>query len=107
MGIDMSSAELRRKKIGLALGSGAARGLAHIGVLEVLNRSDDGAFTADDRLILISVADQIAYAIRNAAIFDRVVDAYCKRRREGDSCDDCPQPLESWAPCKEYRQRFS
>jgi len=27
-----------RKKVGLALGSGAARGLAHIGVLEVLER---------------------------------------------------------------------
>ena len=38
MGIDTSSAELRRKKIGLALGSGAARGLAHIGVVEVLKR---------------------------------------------------------------------
>jgi len=38
MGINMSSVELRRKKIGLALGSGAARGLAHIGVLEVLKR---------------------------------------------------------------------
>ena len=38
MGIDTSSVELRRKKIGLALGSGAARGLAHIGVLEVLKR---------------------------------------------------------------------
>ena len=29
---------MRRKKIGLALGSGAARGLAHIGVLEVLRK---------------------------------------------------------------------
>ena len=34
----MSSAELGGKKIGLALGSGAARGLAHIGVLEVLTK---------------------------------------------------------------------
>lgn len=34
----MSSAELRRKKIGLALGSGAARGLAHVGVLAVLQK---------------------------------------------------------------------
>lgn len=31
-------AKLRRKKIGLALGSGAALGLAHIGVLEVLKK---------------------------------------------------------------------
>ena len=29
---------MRRKKIGLALGSGAARGLAHVGVLEVLQK---------------------------------------------------------------------
>ncbi len=29
---------MQRKKIGLALGSGAARGLAHIGVLEVLRK---------------------------------------------------------------------
>jgi len=31
-------AKLRKRKIGLALGSGAARGLAHIGVLEVLEK---------------------------------------------------------------------
>ena len=78
-----------------------------IGVLEVLNRSGDADFTADDRLILISVADQMAYAIRNAAIFDRVVDAYCRRRKDEDSCAECPQPLESWAPCAKYRARSS
>lgn len=32
--------ESERKKVGLALSSGAARGLAHIGVLEVLERED-------------------------------------------------------------------
>lgn len=37
MGIERST-KLRKRKIGLALGSGAARGLAHIGVLEVLER---------------------------------------------------------------------
>ena len=78
-----------------------------IGVLEVLNRSGDESFTAHDRLILSSLADQIAYAIRNAAVFDRIVDAYCKQRQGADSCDDCPQSLESWAPCKEYRERYS
>ena len=30
----------RRKKIGLALGSGAARGYAHVGVLKVLEKYD-------------------------------------------------------------------
>jgi NTE family protein len=38
MGVDMSSAELRKKKVGLALSGGAARGLAHIGALEVLQK---------------------------------------------------------------------
>ena len=37
MGIKRS-AELRKRKVGLALGTGAARGLAHIGVLEVLEK---------------------------------------------------------------------
>jgi len=32
------SAKLRKRKVGLALGTGAARGLAHIGVLEVLEK---------------------------------------------------------------------
>ena len=32
------AAKLQKRKIGLALGSGAARGLAHIGVLEVLEK---------------------------------------------------------------------
>ncbi len=36
--IDLELAKLRRKKVGLALGSGAALGLAHIGVLEVLKK---------------------------------------------------------------------
>jgi NTE family protein len=32
------NADIRKKKVGLALGGGAARGLAHIGVLEVLKK---------------------------------------------------------------------
>ena len=38
MGLTQRSAESRKRKVGLALGSGAARGLAHIGVLEVLEK---------------------------------------------------------------------
>ena len=78
-----------------------------IGVLEVLNRSGGDAFTAEDRLLLVSLADQIAYAIRNATIFDWVIDTYCQRRQDAESCDDCPQPLDSWAPCVEYRSRHT
>jgi len=36
--VGLESGKSPRKKVGLALGSGAARGLAHIGVLEVLDR---------------------------------------------------------------------
>ncbi len=38
MEIEKSPAKSGRKKIGLALGGGAARGMAHIGVLEVLHK---------------------------------------------------------------------
>ena len=34
----MGASELPKRKVGLALGGGAARGLAHIGVLEVLEK---------------------------------------------------------------------
>ncbi len=78
-----------------------------IGVLEVLNRADAGAFEAEDRLLLLAVADQIAYAVRNAATFDRMVDAYCRRRQGADSCENCPQPLDVWAACRTYRERLS
>lgn len=78
-----------------------------IGVLEVLNRSGGESFTAEDRLLLVSLADQMAYAIRNATIFDWVIGSYCKRRQGAVSCDDCPRPLDSWAPCLEYRSQRS
>ncbi|MFC1908330.1 patatin-like phospholipase family protein [Chloroflexota bacterium] len=38
MAVEKRAAELPEKKVGLALGSGAARGLAHIGVLAVLEK---------------------------------------------------------------------
>ncbi len=75
-----------------------------VGVLEVLNRADGGLFTADERLILVSVADEIAFAIRNATIFDYVVNTYCKRRQGQNSCKGCERPLGSWTPCMRYRE---
>ena len=78
-----------------------------IGVLEVLNRADGEAFAVADRLLLDSIADPIAYAIRNASVFDRVIESYCLRRGGAASCDGCPQPLDSWAPCLAYRSRGS
>ena len=75
-----------------------------VGVLEVLNRTDGGAFTADERQILVSVAEEIAFAVRNATIFDYVVNTYCKRRQGENSCKGCERPLGSWTPCMRYRE---
>lgn len=75
-----------------------------VGVLEVLNKAEGGSFTPDERLILESVADEIAFAIRNATLFDYVVNTYCKRRQGQNSCKGCERPLGSWTPCMRYRE---
>ena len=79
-------------------------GEEHIGVLEVLNKADGGPFTADERMILTSVAEEIAFAIRNATLFDYVVNTYCRRRQGEHSCKGCERPLGSWTPCMRYRE---
>ena len=75
-----------------------------VGVLEVLNKAGGGPFTADERMILVSVADEIAFAVRNATVFDYVVNTYCKRRQGQSSCKGCERPLGSWTPCMRYRE---
>lgn len=75
-----------------------------IGILEILNRADGGEFSADDRLILVCIADEVAFAVRNATIFDYVVNTYCKRRQGQNSCKGCERPLGSWTPCMRYRE---
>jgi len=75
-----------------------------IGVLEVLNHGDGEAFSADERIILVSVADEVAFAVRNATVFDYVINTYCKRRQGQNSCKGCERPLGSWTPCMRYRE---
>jgi len=75
-----------------------------VGALEVLNKADGGSFTADERLLLVSIADEIAFAVRNATVFDYVVNTYCKRRQGQHSCKGCERPLGSWTPCMRYRE---
>jgi hypothetical protein len=75
-----------------------------VGVLEVLNKAGGGSFTGDERLILESVADEIAFAVRNATLFDYVVSTYCRRRQGQNSCKGCERPLGSWTPCMRYRE---
>jgi PAS domain S-box-containing protein len=42
-------------------------GNERVGVLEVLNKADDEPFYEDDRLLLESIAEEIAFAFRNAS----------------------------------------
>ncbi|NLI81827.1 MAG: GAF domain-containing protein [Deltaproteobacteria bacterium] len=74
-----------------------------IGVLEVLNKVDGGLFTEEEHHHLLSIAEEIAFAIRNARIFEYVVDSYCKQRQGQNSCKGCKRPLGSWTPCVKYR----
>lgn len=98
--IDLKTGYHTRNMIAVPLVAGDER----VGVLEVLNRQDGDPFTADERLILVSVADEIAFAVRNATIFDYVVNTYCKRRQGRNSCRGCERPLGSWTPCMRYRE---
>jgi transcriptional regulator with GAF, ATPase, and Fis domain len=79
-------------------------GEEQIGVLEVLNKSDGGPFTEEEHLLLISIAEEIAFAIRNAKVFEYVVNTYCKQRQGQMSCKGCERPLGSWTPCVKYRE---
>ncbi|MBU1746277.1 MAG: GAF domain-containing protein [Chloroflexi bacterium] len=75
-----------------------------IGMLEVLNKVDDGSFTTDEQMLLLSIAEEIALAIRNAKVFEYVVSSYCKRRQGETSCRGCRRPLGAWTPCVQYRK---
>ena len=76
-----------------------------IGVMEVLNKSRGELFTDEDRMLLDSIAEEIAFAIRNARIFEYVVNSYCKQRQGETSCKGCRRPLRSWTPCAKYLEK--
>ncbi len=74
-----------------------------IGVLEVLNKASGDDFTNEEHLSLVSIAEELAFAIRNATVFEYVVNTYCKQRQGLMSCRGCQRPLGSWTPCVKYR----
>jgi hypothetical protein len=74
-----------------------------IGVLEVINKVD-GDFSDDDLMFLQTVAEEIAFAVRNAKLFEVVVKSYCKQRQGLNTCRGCKRPLGSWTPCVKYRE---
>jgi hypothetical protein len=50
-------------------------------------------------MLLLSIAEEIAFAIRNAKTFEYVASTYCKQRQGQGSCKGCKRPLGSWTPC--------
>lgn len=75
-----------------------------VGVLEVLNKVGGRPFIEEERLLFQSIAEEIAFAIRNAKLFEVVVKSYCKQRQGLNTCKGCKRPLGSWTPCVKYRE---
>jgi GAF domain-containing protein len=98
--IDFKSGFKTRNMIAIPLIAGEEP----VGVLEVLNKVDGGDFAEEDHQHLLSLAEEIAFAIRNAKIFEYVVNSYCKQRQGQMSCKGCQRPLGSWTPCAKYRE---
>jgi K+-sensing histidine kinase KdpD len=76
-----------------------------IGLMEVINKSGGEPFTDDERLLLDSIAEEIAFAIRNARIFEYVVNSCCKQRQGATSWKGCQRRLKSWTPCVKYLEK--
>jgi len=98
--IDLKSGFQTRNMIALPLTAGEER----VGVLEVLNKANGARFTQEELHLLCSVAEEIAFAIRNAKIFEYVANSYCKQRQGLNTCKGCKRPLGSWTPCVKYRE---
>jgi adenylate cyclase len=79
-------------------------GEEQVGVLEVLNKIDEQNFLEDEKLLLVLIAEEIAYAIRNAKVFELVVKSYCKQLQGQTSCAGCNRPLRTWTPCVKYQE---
>uniref|UniRef100_A0A7V6DQ99 GAF domain-containing protein n=1 Tax=Desulfobacca acetoxidans TaxID=60893 RepID=A0A7V6DQ99_9BACT len=96
---DQESGFVTHNMIAMPLTAGEEK----IGVLEILNKFE-GDFLEEDLLFLETIAEEIAFAIRNAKLFEVVVKSYCKMRQGENSCRGCKRPLGSWTPCVKYRQ---
>ncbi len=70
-----------------------------VGVIEAINKTGNKCFEKEDEQILSAIADEVALAVKNAKLFDYVVDSYCKIRQGQHSCKDCKRPLKTWTPC--------
>ncbi len=73
-----------------------------VGVINALNKVESKFFDKEDDQILSAIADEVAMAVKNARLFDYVVESYCKIRQGKNSCKGCKRPLKSWTPCAKY-----
>jgi GAF domain-containing protein len=100
--VDSETGFVTRSMIAVPLTAGDER----VGVLEVINKMSGEPFTVEEFMLLVSIADEIAFAIRNARFFEYVVDSYCLQRQGLATCRGCRRPLGSWTPCVKYREEI-
>jgi len=70
-----------------------------VGVLNAVNKIETKFFSKEDDQIISAIADEVAFAVKNARLFDYVVESYCKIKQGLNSCKGCKRPLKSWTPC--------
>jgi signal transduction protein with GAF and PtsI domain len=70
-----------------------------VGVIEVLNKNGGLDFTRNDADLLLNIANEVSFAVRNARIFEYVVTTYCKIMQGQSNCNGCRRPLSNWTPC--------
>jgi len=70
-----------------------------VGVIEAINKVGSDYFEETDKRMLIAIADEVGLAVKNARMFDYVVNSYCKLRQGLSSCKGCVRPLKTWTPC--------
>ena len=70
-----------------------------VGVINAINRIENNFFDKEDDQVLSAIADEVALAVKNARLFEYVVNSYCKIRQGFNSCKGCKRPLKSWTPC--------
>lgn len=99
---DQESGFVTRNMIVVPLTAGEEK----IGVLQVINKFE-GDFLEEDLLFLETIAEEIAFAIRNCKLFEVVVKSYCKIRQGESSCRGCKRPLGLWTPCVKYREQLN
>jgi hypothetical protein len=70
-----------------------------VGVINAINKIETKFFDKEDDQVLSAIADEVALAVKNARLFEYVVNSYCNIRRGINTCKGCKRPLKSWTPC--------